>query len=194
MRFGCEAASGFGEGSRKPLAASRDPFAQPNSGVCMKFAHPPFPALFTIRSISSLPSLAADIRHVHAGGLGGFGMKAVCVAMLGVVMVAFAGNAKAEEASAKKLVGVWVLSKAGGNLPEGSTVEFTKDGKLAVVVKADKEIKLEGTYKVEKDKLMVKVKLGEEVSEETMTIKKLTDDVLETEDKDKKIDTFKKKK
>ncbi|MCE9563234.1 MAG: hypothetical protein K8U57_14415 [Planctomycetes bacterium] len=121
-------------------------------------------------------------------------MKALCFAALTVAMVAFAGNVKAEEKNSKNIVGVWILTKAGGNLPAESTVEFTKDGKLVVVVKADKEIKLEGTYKLEKDKLTVKVKLGDDTKEETMTVKKLTDEVLETEDKDKKIDTFKKKK
>jgi len=115
--------------------------------------------------------------------------------MLGVVLVAFAGNAKAEDLDGKKLVGVWSLAKAGGNLPEGSTVEFTKDGKLTVQVKSDgKEVKLEGTYTFAKDQLSVKLKLGDDKIEETMTVKKLTDDELVTEDKDKKIDSFKKKK
>ena len=56
------------------------------------------------------------------------------------------------------------------------------------------EVKLEGTYEVEKDKLTVKIKLGEQNVEEVATIKKLTDDALEIEDKDKKVDVFKKKK
>ncbi len=120
-------------------------------------------------------------------------MKLACAAAMSIVMVAFAGNVKAEE-KAKNIVGVWTLTKAGGNLPEGSTVEFAKDGKLVVVVKADKEIKLEGTYKLEKDKLVVKIKIGDESKEETLTVKKLTADTLETEDKDKKADTFTKKK
>ena len=56
------------------------------------------------------------------------------------------------------------------------------------------EVKLDGTYKVEKDKLTVKIKIGDQNIEETATIKKLTDDALEIEDKDKKVDVFKKKK
>jgi uncharacterized protein (TIGR03066 family) len=122
-------------------------------------------------------------------------MKVVCAAALGIVMVAFAGNAKAQDDNAKKLVAVWILDKSSGDLPAGSTVEFTKDGKLAVVIKADgKEMKFEGTYKVEKDKLNVKLKVETETIEEALTIKKLTDDALELEDKDKKVDVFKKKK
>ncbi len=122
-------------------------------------------------------------------------MKAVCTAVLSVVMVAFASTAKADDDNAKKLIGVWVVDKAGGDLPAGSTVEFTKDGKIAAVIKAEgKEIKFEGTYKLEKDKLNVELKVEGETVKETVTIKKITDEVLELEDKDKKVDTFKKKK
>jgi uncharacterized protein (TIGR03066 family) len=127
--------------------------------------------------------------------LGGFRMKAVSAVVLGLAVVVFAGAAKAEDDNAKKLIGVWVVDKSSGDLPPGSSVEFTKDGKLAAVVKADgKEIKFEGTYKLEKDKITVKLKVENETIEETVTIKKLTDEELEIEDKDKKVDTFKKKK
>jgi uncharacterized protein (TIGR03066 family) len=122
-------------------------------------------------------------------------MKAVFAALLGVAVVVFAGTAQAQDENAKKIVGVWEVAKAGGDLPVGSTIEFTKDGKLVAVVKAEgMEVKLDGTYKVEKDKLTVKVKIGDQNLEETATIKKLTDDALEIEDKDKKVDVFKKKK
>lgn len=122
-------------------------------------------------------------------------MKVLCAAALSVVMVAFAGSAKAQDDNAKKLVAVWVVEKSSGDLPAGSTVEFTKDGKVVAVIKAEgKEVKFEGTYKVEKDKINVKLKIDAETIEETVTIKKLTDDLLELEDKDKKVDTFKKKK
>jgi len=122
-------------------------------------------------------------------------MKAVCAGMLSVVMVAFASTAKAQDDNAKKIIGVWVVDKASGDLPAGSTVEFTKEGKLIAVIKADsKEIKFDGTYKVEKDKINVELKIESETIKETVTIKKLTDDALELEDKDKKVDVFKKKK
>jgi len=122
-------------------------------------------------------------------------MKSLCAAALGVAVLVFAGTAQAQDDNAKKIVGSWELTKAGGDLPVGSIVEFTKDGKLTAVVKADgQEIKFEGTFKVEKEKLIVKLKVGDQNVEETVTIKKLTEDALELEDKDKKTDTFKKKK
>jgi uncharacterized protein (TIGR03066 family) len=122
-------------------------------------------------------------------------MKAVLAGLLGVAMIGFATTAQAQDDNAKKIVGVWEVSKAGGDLPAGSTIEFTKDMMLKAVVKVEgMEVKLEGTYKVEKEKLTVKIKLGEQNIEEVATIKKLTDDALEIEDKDKKVDVFKKKK
>jgi len=122
-------------------------------------------------------------------------MKSVFAGLLGVVLVVFAGTAQGQDDNAKKIVGAWEVTKSGGDLPAGTTIEFTKDGKLNAVIKADgMEVKLDGTYKVEKDKLIVKIKLGDQNIEETATIKKLTDDALEIEDKDKKVDVFKKKK
>jgi len=122
-------------------------------------------------------------------------MKALCAAVLGVCVVVSAGAARPDDDNAKKIIGTWEVTKSSGDLPAGTTIEFTKDGKLMAVIKADgQEVKLDGTYKVEKDKLTVKVKLGDQTIEETATIKKLTDDALEIEDKDKKVDVFKKKK
>lgn len=122
-------------------------------------------------------------------------MKAVFAAALGLAIVVFAGNAQAQDDNAKKIVGTWIVDKAGGDLPVGSSIEFTKDGKLMAVVKAEgMEVKLDGTYSVAKDKLTVKIKIGDQNLEETATIKKLTDDALEIEDKEKKVDVFKKKK
>ena len=122
-------------------------------------------------------------------------MKSVFAALLGVAIVVFAGNVQAQDDNAKKIVGIWEVTKSGSDLPAGSTIEFTKDGKLNAVIKADgMETKLDGTYKVEKDKLTVKIKIGDQSIEEVATIKKLTDEALEIEDKDKKVDVFKKKK
>lgn len=122
-------------------------------------------------------------------------MKSVFATLLGVAIVVFAGHAQAQDDNAKKIVGKWEVTKSGSDLPAGSVIEFTKDGKLNAVIKADgMEVKLDGTFKVEKEKLTVKIKIGDQNIEEVATIKKLTDDALELEDKDKKIDVFKKKK
>jgi uncharacterized protein (TIGR03066 family) len=122
-------------------------------------------------------------------------MRAVFAAVLGVLVIVVGGNARAQDDNAKKIVGVWEVTKSGSELPAGTTLEFTKDGKLRLVHKADgADLKLEGTYKVEKDKLNVKLKVAEQTVEETGTIKRLTDEVLEIEDSDKKVNLFKKKK
>ncbi len=119
-------------------------------------------------------------------------MKALSFAVLGALVIVSAGTARAEDDNAKKIVGSWELTKAGGDLPAGTIVEFTKDLKLTAVIKDSKDT-VTGTYKIEKDKLTVKVTfMGQMLDEETATIKKLTDDTLEIEDKDKKIDVFKK--
>jgi uncharacterized protein (TIGR03066 family) len=111
---------------------------------------------------------------------------------LGGLMVATAGlGSAADDDNAKKIVGKWEITKSGSDLPTGSTVEFTKDGKLAAVIKGD-DTKLEGSYKVEKEKLTVKLKVGDQSIEEVVTITKLTDDALELKDKDAKVDVFKK--
>lgn len=121
-------------------------------------------------------------------------MRHLCVAILGVAMAACVGSAHAQDDNGKKIVGVWEVTKSASELPPGTTVEFTKDGKLRIALKKDgTELAIDGSYKVEKDKLMIKVKLSEEV-DSTSTIKKLTDDALEIEDKDKKLDVLKKKK
>jgi uncharacterized protein (TIGR03066 family) len=122
-------------------------------------------------------------------------MKGLCAAVLSVAVVGFAGTARAQDDNAKKIVGVWELTKAGGELPKGSTVEFAKGDKLSVTAKIENaEMKFEGTYKLAKDKLTVKLKINEQEVEHTVTVKKLTDDTLELEDEDKKVDVFTKKK
>jgi uncharacterized protein (TIGR03066 family) len=126
-------------------------------------------------------------------------MKVACVSVLGIAMILCAGTARAQDDNAKKIVAIWELVKAGSpdGLPVGAIIEFTKDMKLSATIKMDGgDMKLTGTYKLEKDKLTVKVTIpgNDTPIEETVTIKKLTDDALEVEDKDKKVDVFKKKK
>jgi uncharacterized protein (TIGR03066 family) len=122
-------------------------------------------------------------------------MRTLSIAVLGVAVVVCAGTARAQDDNAKKIVGSWEVTKAASEIPAGTTIEFTKDGKLRIAIKANgADTSLEGTYKIEKEKLTVKMKLGDQDVEEILTVKKLTDDALEIEDKAKKVDILKKKK
>src|SRR4051794_996364 len=80
--------------------------------------------------------------------------------------------------NAARIVGTWEATK--GNIPSGSLVEFTKDEKLNITVKADdKEIKIEGTYKIDGDKLSLTVKGPDgESKTQAATIKTLNETTL----------------
>jgi uncharacterized protein (TIGR03066 family) len=118
-------------------------------------------------------------------------MKKLTALVLGVLVLA--GTATAQDDTAKKIVGKWEITKAGGQAEAGSVIEFAKDGKLTATVKVQgTDIKGEGTYKLDKDKLAIKLKIGDTDVEETLTVKEVTDKVLKLEDKDKKVDELKK--
>jgi uncharacterized protein (TIGR03066 family) len=118
-------------------------------------------------------------------------MKKLSALVLGVLILA--GNATAQDDTAKKIVGKWEITKAGGMAGEGSVIEFAKDNKMSGSIKIGEEkLKFEGTYKLEKDKLTIKLKIGDTEVEETLTVKEVTDKVLKLEDKEKKIDELKK--
>jgi uncharacterized protein (TIGR03066 family) len=122
-------------------------------------------------------------------------MKRLSTLALGVVVLALAGSASAQDDYGKKIVGKWKVTKSDADVPAGTVIEFTKDGKLSAVIKIEnQELKVEGTYKIEKDKLLTKVKIGDQTHDDTDTIKKLTDTDLELEDSDKKITVLKKEK
>lgn len=127
-------------------------------------------------------------------------MKKVMVTMgLGVMLVAvMSGLVRADDkkdANKDKLVGSWTLTKTEGDTPEGLTIEFTKDGKLNVGIKAgDMNLNLSGTYTVTGDKVNVKLKFGDDEKEEKLTIKEITADKLVMTDSKNKTDEFKKTK
>jgi len=123
-------------------------------------------------------------------------MKTLSAFTLGVLTFALAGTTSADEKDyPKDIVGKWEITKTSSDAPVGTLIEFLKDGKLTAVLKIEgQELKIDGTYKVDKDKLMTKIKLGDQTVEDTDTIKKLADDTLELEDKDKKTTTLKRKK
>lgn len=118
-------------------------------------------------------------------------MKAMCAAVLGLAVVALGGSVRADDAA--KLVGKWEVTKSGGEVPVGSVVEFTKDGKMTANVTLDgKELKLAGTYALTGAKLKVNLTLNEQKIDHEFTVK-FKDDELTLEDADKKVDTLKKK-
>jgi uncharacterized protein (TIGR03066 family) len=95
--------------------------------------------------------------------------------------------------NAEKIIGKWEVTK--GEVPAGSLVEFTKDGKLKITLKAEgKDISLEGTYKVEGDILKSAMKVGDKEITDTDTIKTLNKTTLILEDTKGKVVEFKRKK
>jgi len=120
---------------------------------------------------------------------------------LGLVAVAavMASTAAAQEKGdlAKKIVGKWEVTKADeGTVPKGTTVEFTKDGKMKVSGKeGGMDIALEGTYKAEKDSFTMTLKVNDMEHSQTIKVTKITDTAMSTEDKDgKKVELERKKK
>lgn len=116
------------------------------------------------------------------------------------VAIVFVGGVTADDKKVDpaKLVGKWELTKSeSGNAPKGAIVEFKKDNKLAITIDFNgKSLTLDGTYKVDGDKLTVTIKPpdGGKEDSDTDTIKSLTDDKLVLIDKDKKETELTKKK
>jgi uncharacterized protein (TIGR03066 family) len=113
------------------------------------------------------------------------GFSVMAVVLTAGLLVAV--NARAAEPTNKeKILGTWELVKTTekDGAPAGSTVEFMKDGKAKLTIKADKPMTLEVTYTVDGDtlKIMLKGPDGKEVTD-TMKITKLTDKELVTEEK-----------
>jgi uncharacterized protein (TIGR03066 family) len=94
-----------------------------------------------------------------------------------------------KKSNADLIVGKWEVTK-GERVPVGSVAEFTKDGKMKVNRKAvDRTKSMEGTYKVEGDKITTTV----EGETETDTINTLNDTTLIMEDSKGKTIEMKKK-
>jgi uncharacterized protein (TIGR03066 family) len=79
------------------------------------------------------------------------------------------GRQDAAKIDAKLLVGKWQPQ----DKTKEFTVEFSKDGKVTVVV-AGKDDKGEGTYKLDGDKLTLKLKFGDKEESMTRTVHSLT--------------------
>lgn len=120
----------------------------------------------------------------------------ICFGCAGLLLVMASLAVAADEMlDWSKLTGKWEIVDA--KPPQVMTVEFTAAKDVIVTVNdAGKEIKIEGKYKrIEKsDKILVTLKFMNEEKEDTLTIKKLTADELETEDSKARLEKFKRKK
>ncbi len=126
-------------------------------------------------------------------------MKWLRIVAAAVLVASLPGPLRAEEKKADNkalIVGVWELTKASEGGPSvGTTMAFTKDGKVKVSGKADgKEFAFDGFYVVVGDKLTGTIKSGDRTEEGTITIKKLTDKELVTRDEAGRVLEFKRKK
>jgi uncharacterized protein (TIGR03066 family) len=94
----------------------------------------------------------------------------------------------------KQLVGKWEVTKAAPNtLEAGTIIEYTADGKFTIHAKlGGKEMKFDGTYTIEKDGFVYKMKFMDMEVSEKITIKKIDDKEMESADKDGKVVIFKK--
>jgi uncharacterized protein (TIGR03066 family) len=73
--------------------------------------------------------------------------------------------------------------------PPGTRIQFAKDGKLTVTFLIDGAArKVTGTYTLAGDQLTLKLSHDGRERVETRTVKKLTDGVLITEDKNRKLE------
>jgi uncharacterized protein (TIGR03066 family) len=126
-------------------------------------------------------------------------MSALRLLVAGLLVLGFAVGVRADDKKADidkdKLLGTWEVVKADDGPPPGTVVEFAKDGKLKVTHKKDgKDETLEGTYKIDGDKLSVVLKMGDKEEKHSVTIKKLTATEMVAENDKGKAAEFKKKK
>ena len=96
-----------------------------------------------------------------------------------------ADEPKSTEVDSKKLIGKWSVPG------QKAEVEFAREGKLILTAEG---IKIEGKYKLEKDKLTIVMDFGGKEMSETMTVKSLSDTKLVTIDSKGKVEELTKSK
>lgn len=113
-------------------------------------------------------------------------------AVLATLMLAAWGNAKDKPVNvdAKRLIGKWKATDKEGKAAN-TFAEFKADGKVTLTGDFNgKTYDVPGTYKLDGNKLLMKMKIGDETTDEEVTILKLTDDVLMTTEKNGKKLSF----
>src|SRR5262245_198907 len=125
-------------------------------------------------------------------------MSALRLVAVGAVVCLLAGGVRAEEKGdyAKLIVGKWEVTKADeGTVPVGTKIEFTKDGKInGTHTKDGAEQTVSGTYKVEGEKFTMTMTANDKEVTRTITILKLSDTEMQTENPEGKKVTLTKKK
>lgn len=118
-------------------------------------------------------------------------MRAIIGAVAILAIVGLASDAAAQEKiDAKKLVGKWQPADAKGGVDV--TIEFTDKGKVILALDiGGKTDKIEGTYKVDGDKLEMVISLNGKEQKETVTLTKLTDEEMIGKDSKGKEEKFK---
>ena len=110
-----------------------------------------------------------------------------------VAFLVLVGSACAEDTKidAKKLIGKWEVKEPLVNSPV-FVLEFADAGKLIVYAGVgEKKEKVEGTYKLDGNKLEVTLAKGGKEKKDTLTVTKLTDDEMVTKDSKGKEETLK---
>jgi uncharacterized protein (TIGR03066 family) len=111
---------------------------------------------------------------------------------IGLLVVMSAATAADDKIDAKKLIGKWELAEAKETK---GTLEFKKDNKFSVSFDLKgKEIKLDGTYKLDGSKLTITTKVMDMETTKSATVKKLTDEELTIEDEKGQSKTLKRAK
>jgi uncharacterized protein (TIGR03066 family) len=128
-------------------------------------------------------------------------MNVLRFAFLGCLLAGLVGyatpsapSAPVEKSNKDKIVGTWQPVVKGEPAP---LIEFAKDGKLKVTAKGPdgKAITADGTWEVDGNKLTLTLKLPAPAKEQktTMTITKLTDTEMTTEDDKGRVEEYKRK-
>jgi uncharacterized protein (TIGR03066 family) len=119
-------------------------------------------------------------------------MRAILGCGLAVVLAVTAGvsaDDKTEKVDGKKLIGKWEPKPDDGKKAENFVIEFAKEGKVSFTAGGG-AIKADGTYKLDGNKLLLTLKLGDMEKSMTRTISKLTDTELVSKDEKGKEDTL----
>jgi uncharacterized protein (TIGR03066 family) len=128
-------------------------------------------------------------------------MNALRLLAAGWMVVALTAGARAEKKEEKKdnaklLLGTWEIEGAPDMVGASTVVEFGKEGKLKVTFRrrGGDEVR-EGTYTVDGDRLTVTArKDGDKEVKLLVTIKKISDTEMVTEDERGYTEEFKRKK